>query len=152
MKRMNSGRSLVIAGCLALFAAASAPAQARTRVPVTIVLVDEMPIPAATFAIQRRPDTSPADVILLPRSGANPQMLSEAIRALVLTRQNSGDWPGSAMMLRMRPRMDAGISSQGVIGWTVRVLQDLRRAAPLPIAGIGQVPAVQVWLPRQDGR
>lgn len=152
MRRVNLGCSLVLAGCLTLFAAASAPAQAGTRVPVTIVLVEEMPIPAATFAIQRRPDTSPADVILLPRSGASPQVLSEAIRALVLTRQNSGDWPRSAMTLRMHPRTDSGIPTRGVIGWTVQVLQDLRRADPLQIEGIGHVPAVQIWLPRQDAR
>jgi hypothetical protein len=143
-------RPLAVAACVMLSAVSAAPSQVANRVPVTIVLVDQMPVPNAPFVIQRRPQVSPADVILLPRTGANPRMLSDAVRALVLARQNSGDRPRTPMTLRMRLPSETGAESRGVLGWTVRVLQDLRHASPLEIAGIGQVPAVQIWLPRQD--
>lgn len=135
---------------LASSAADSAGAQQRSRVPVIVALVTDMPVPDAPFVILRRPDILPHDVILLPVNGANPRMLSDAVRALLLARQHSGDRPLAPATLRMRPNAERDAGNRGLLGWTVQVIQDLRRADPMPIEGVGRVPTVQIWLPRQD--
>lgn len=121
-------------------------AQHSRRVPVTVALVDRMPVPDAHIVILRRPGMTPQDVILLPRIGASPRMLSHAVRAMILARQNGGDVPATGQTMRVRLRDN---TTPGIIPWTTRVINDLRRAEPLPISGVGTVSAVQIWLPPQ---
>lgn len=135
--------SLLLAG----FRGGNVFAQPAARVPATVALIEELPAPNAGFLIVRRPNVSPHDVILLPRNGASPRMLSDAVRALLLARRNGGDQPSTSQTLRVRSRDE---SSHRILPWTTRVMQDLRRADPLPITGIGSVSAVQIWLPPQD--
>src|SRR4028118_1740149 len=82
--------------------AASAPG-APTRVPVTVVLVERLPVPGAPFVVQRRPGAARQDVILLP-PGADATLLSEAVQMLLVARQAGGDTPLAAATMRVRPQ------------------------------------------------
>jgi hypothetical protein len=119
----------------------------RTRVPVTVALVDELPDPATPFVILRRADMMPRDVILL-RTGAGPQQLSAAVQALLMARRQGGDQaPGSAM-LRVRPRQNSRTHTARPLPWAPRVIADLRRAARRDVPGVGSARVVEIWLPR----
>jgi hypothetical protein len=135
---------------------ASAAAQATqapgapTRVPVTIAIVERLPVPDAPFVVLRRPSVAQRDVILLP-AAADAKLLSEAVRMLLVARQAGGDTPVSAATLRVRQQRGR-TTSRPVLPWAQRVLSDLRRADARPVEGVGAVPAVEIWLPRQSGR
>lgn len=122
------------------------------RVPVTIVMVDSINQRDASYVILRRPGGVPADVILL-RSGASVNQLSEAIRGLLTARYANGDVAPTAATFRVRPRMRAGADARPALPWAARVLNDLRRAELRELSGFGRVRAVEIWLPRQgNGR
>lgn len=121
-----------------------------TRVPVTIVLVDQLPHADAPFLVQRRPDVSPHDMILL-RSDATREQLSDALRTLLVIRQVGGDTAAQRATMRMRPDQ-ARSGPRREFPWVSRVLADLRRAAPREVAGFGNVRAVEIWLPPQHQR
>ncbi len=123
---------------------------APTRVPVTVALAGELP-DGARFQILRRVDKNPHDVILFA-PGADSLAFSEAIQQLILIRQVQGDTArvGGAMRLR-RPSLPNRAQSL-MVPWANRVLADLHRAAPSTIEGVGNVRAVQIWLPPQHGR
>lgn len=131
---------------------AQRPAGAPTRVPVTIVLM-ERPAPSdAPFGIQRRVGLEPHDVIML-RSDATGDQLSDAVRSLLVIRQGGGDTASASATMRLRPRGSQGApGSRRAFPWVQRVLADLRRAEPREVAGIGRVRAVQIWLPPQRRR
>jgi hypothetical protein len=129
--------------------AARAPG-APTRVPVTVVLVERLPVPGAPFVVQRRPGAAQQDVILLPAS-ADAQLFSEAVQMLLVARQAGGDTPVTAATMRVRPQRGRN-TPQRVLPWAQRVLNDLRRAEARPVEGIDSVQAVEIWLPRQFGR
>ena len=139
---------------LALGTMASAPAAQQPanrqprRVSATVVLVDSLTQPDAPFVIVRRPGSTPADLILL-RSGADAAQLSEAVRGLLTARQANGDFAPTAAIFRVRPHQRAGAIARPAFPWAPRVLNDLRRAEPREISGVGRVRAVQIWLPRQ---
>lgn len=120
-----------------------------TRVPVTVALVDTLPA-TVPFRILRRLDLDPRDVIVLSRS-ADSVSLSAAVEQLRLIRQVQGDTATSSGMVRIRPRGGMGRGSQ-VLPWARRVVTDLHAAAPQPVAGVGTVPMVVIWLPAQRGR
>lgn len=121
------------------------------RVPVTLALVDSIPGGAAQFRILRRVDATPHDIILLPY-GADQTVLSEAIADLLAMRALTGDTATAAGMMRVRhPQQTAGRTPRP-LPWAGRVMNDLRRAEPRPLAGVGTVPAVEVWLPPQRRR
>lgn len=135
--------------------------QAPRRVPVTVVLADQLSRPDAPFVIQRRANSRPGDVIVL-RSDATPSQLSDAIRALMTARQAGGDSASVTGTMRMRPhasssavgargRPAGGRMPRNVFPWADRVLRDLRQSPVREVAGIGRVKAVEVWLPRQNG-
>jgi hypothetical protein len=126
---------------------AAAQSTGSSRVPVTIALVERAPVPGAPFVILRRPNLSPRDVILLPR-GADAAMFSEAVHMLVTARQVAGDTAPRAMTLRFRPNQ-ARQQGHGILPWADRVLDDLHRAQPRQIEGVGRVLSVQIWLPAQ---
>jgi hypothetical protein len=117
----------------------------HSRVPATIALVERLPAHDAPFVILRRGAAEGGDVILLA-AGADAGTLSDAVRALLLVRRQQGDTSGAHTMLRLsQPARHAP-----VLPWAARVLADLQRTVRQPISGIGNVPAVEVWLPRQE--
>jgi|SRR5215213_3426838 len=123
---------------------------APTRVPVTIALVERLPVPGAPFVVLRRANAAPRDVILLP-SSADAALLSEAVQMLLVARQAAGDTAVTTATLRVRPQRGR-TTPRPVFPWAQRVLSDLRRTDARPVEGVGAVPAVEIWLPRQFGR
>jgi hypothetical protein len=119
----------------------------QSRVPATVVFVDSLPVSGVPFVVNRRPDLSPADLIVL-RSSATPAEFSDAVRSLLTARQAGGDLPIGAAIVRMRPHQRLQ-GTRPPFPWTARVLADLRGATPRAIPGLGIVRAVDIWLPRQ---
>jgi len=127
------------------------PAQqgAPNRVPVTLVLVERLTQSGAPFVIERRPDLTPRDIIVM-RADATPDQLSDAVRSLLTIRQAGGDTATARGTMRMRPQSVAvGGAQRRALPWAARVLSDLQAAAARDIAGIGRVRAVEIWLPAQ---
>ncbi|MDB4948856.1 MAG: hypothetical protein JWM27_1505 [Gemmatimonadetes bacterium] len=123
------------------------------RVPVTVALVDELPVADVPFLVQRRPALAPHDIVLL-RTGATAAQLSEAIRTLLAARQAGGDLPAVNGFVRMRPHAApaANAAPRRQLPWAERVMRDVRKAPMMQIEGIGRGRAVQIWLPPQHGR
>jgi hypothetical protein len=119
-----------------------------TRVPVTIALVDHPSADGAPFRILRRADQAPYDIILL-RPGANQSELSDAIGDLLLIRAQTGDTARTGGTMRIRRTQGASGSVRREIPWAGRVLNDLRKAQPHDLVGVGVVPTVEIWLPPQ---
>ena len=141
--------------CLTLLSVGTPPMTAPqprggqpNRVGATVVLVDSIGQRNAAFVIVRRPGASPADLVLV-RSDVDAVQLSDAVRGLLTARQADGDFASTAATFRVRPQQRAGAGARPVFPWAPRVLNDLRRAAPREISGIGRVRAVEIWLPRQ---
>ncbi|HEX6912564.1 MAG TPA: hypothetical protein VF142_19310 [Longimicrobium sp.] len=67
--------------------------------------------------------------------------------SLLTVRLHRGDLPTRTEMVRLSTRRGARALPR--FPWTPRVMADLRRAGPADVAGVGRVPAVQIWLPRQ---
>lgn len=124
------------------------PAQAP-RIPVTVAMVQALPEESAGYVILWQPGRARADIILV-RADADEQTLSDAVRATLMAQRQAGETRTTGRMLRMRS------SSHGrapVLPWAARVLSDLRGAAPRKVEGVGEVKAVEIWLPRpQPGR
>ena len=143
----------LVALMLGANSAGAQPARASnppTRVPVTIALVEELPQPGAPFVILRRVNEAEHDVILLP-ADADAQQLSLAVQALLTARSVAGDSTGSPATIRVRPRSGEERAHRQ-FPWIARVHGDLRRAARRPVAGVGNVRAVVIWLPPQRRR
>jgi hypothetical protein len=145
---------------LFLALAAGLPALAQTsrrpgqvaRVPVALVLVDSLAQPGVPYVVQRRPNASPHDVILL-RSDATAAQLSEAINSLLMVREARGDIPTTAGTLRIHPHGNAAVALQRrPIPWAQRVFHDLHRVKAAPVAGVGNVQSVVIYLPPHRGR
>lgn len=117
-----------------------------SRVPVTVALVQRLPAPGEPYVLMRRAGEAPQDVILLP-ADATPEVLSTAVSSLLAVRLQRGDVPVRTEMVRLSTRR--GGRAQPRFPWTPRVMADLRRAAPAELAGVGRVPSVEIWLPRQ---
>jgi len=124
-----------------------ARAGSASRVPAAVVFVDSLPHQGAPFVIVRRVDASPGDVILL-RTGATAEHLSDAVRALMMARQVSGDSATTARTMRVRPHQGAA-QNRPVLPWAPRVLADVARAQVQNIPGVGRGRSVTIWLPRQ---
>ena len=142
-----AGGSSTLLGAATLTAQA-APARVTTRVPVTLVIVDRLPVPEASFVVQRRPDAAPADVILLT-AASQPSDLNDAIQTLIFARQAGGDLPTMGGIFRVRPQTHGQPVRSREFPWVPRVLNDLHQAPAQDVVGVGHVPAVQIWLPRQ---
>jgi hypothetical protein len=123
---------------------ARAPARTPSRVPVTVAVVERLPYPEAPFIILRQ---SGSDYVLLPLE-ADAALLTDAVNALLLARRQGGDQPTANAILRVRA--PEGGRARRPLPWAARVLADLRRAPLLSVPGVGEVPAVQIWLPRQN--
>jgi hypothetical protein len=139
-------RLVMLALCLAP-GTMQAQSTARTRVPVTIALVERLPAPDAPFVLLRGTAEAGGDVILLP-ADADAAVLSDAVRALLVVRGQQGDAASAPALLRF----SAPGRGARTLPWASRVLADARRAVPREIEGVGTVPSVQVWLPRQGRR
>ncbi len=133
---------------LAVAAAAMHPGAAQerrpVRVPVTVALADGSTPGEAPFRILRRADTSPHDVILLAPA-ADAAALSDAVAQLQTVRRVQGDTAAVSGTMRVRRRENG--HGPRMLPWAPRVLHDLRRADAQPLAGVGTVRSVQVWLP-----
>ena len=144
IRRMAFGLSLLVAFALPVQAQQGSPTP--RRVPVTLALVEQLPQGGdAPFVILRRADQEPRDVILL-RSDADSDRLSEAVQALLIARQQGGDTADTDRVLRIRRQQGRRVRP---LPWAARVLQDLRAAPRRAVGGVGTVPAVVIWLPRQ---
>lgn len=127
-----------------------APAGSRpTRVPVLIALVDSIPETNAQFVVRRGSGPRRRDVILL-RSGASEQDLSNAVRVLLVARRIGGDSVSRSATVRVRPRQEQ--RERREFPWVGRVWTDLQVAQRTDVPGVGRVRAVQIWLPRQARR
>jgi hypothetical protein len=144
-------KGVILAAVLAhvQLAAQGAPAANEAanspRLPVTLVFSEELPDPQARFVILRQPGKSRTDVILL-RPDADERTLSDAVRAIMVTRARANALPGGGGMLRTRH----SAARSAILPWAERVLNDLRSAAVQPVEGIGNVKSVEIWLPRQS--
>ena len=106
--------------------------------------MDRVPPSAGRFVIQRRSDIAPHDVILLARD-ATPHDLSEALHAILAVRQVGGDIPTTSGTMRVRPQQPGRAHIE--VAWTPRAMAELRSRRPRAVAGVGTVPALEVWLP-----
>ena len=136
-----------------LLAQGAAPPQpAVQRVPVTIALTDDLPDATSPAVILRRPGSRPHDVILVRASTASGKTLSDAIVHLLMVRVLSGDTALQRTTIRVQPREGPQGQIRREYPWVQRVYNDLRKAEPQPLAGVGTVPTVQIYLPPQRGR
>jgi len=110
----------------ALQARPGARTESTSRVPAAVVLVDSLPQQGAPFVIVRRVGVTPSDAISLG-NGATAEHLSDAVRALMMARQASGDFPATASTMRVRPRQ-GGAQNRPVLPWAPRVIADVSRA------------------------
>jgi hypothetical protein len=120
------------------------------RIPMTVALVAQLPRAGEPFAVLRRMDAAPHDVILIPES-ATAELLSDAIQTLVVARQASGDLPGFTGYVRTKPHGQQA-THRRTLPWAGRVLGDVRKAEPAELTGIGRVRSVQIWLPPQHAQ
>ena len=151
---MNTHALVLLSAAIALAVARDASAQAAspprpTRVPVTVVMVSDLPAADGRFRIDRR-TSDPRDVILL-RADATADQLADAVRTLLVVRQIAGDTAKQPARMRMRAHQ-ASPGPRREFPWVPRVLADLRRAELRDVDGVGRVRAVQVWLPPQHRR
>jgi hypothetical protein len=135
---------VVVTGQLSAQAAPGTP-RAPSRVPVTIALVERLPYPDAPFIILRQ--SAGSDYILLPPD-ADAALLTDAVHALLLARQRSGDRAPADAILRVRA--PDGVRGARPLPWAARVLADLRNAPRSLVPGVGEAPTLQIWLPRQS--
>ena len=146
---INKRRAVAIIGLLT-FAAADASAQTKkpklNRITAGVVLVDTFPFANQTFVVQRRPGSSPGDIIML-KKGATAADLSEAVRGLLLTRQFNGDYPTKATTLRVKPQNR--VAARKEFAWAGSVLRDVEKADKKAIKGVGNGRMVVIKLPSQ---
>jgi len=124
--------------------------QQSTRVPVTVALLDRMPLLGSATVIQRRMNSEPQDFILLQADSANSIRLSAAVQDLLTIRRVQGDQTPADFITRVRMAEGAPGLTRRELPWAQRVINDVRRTDPQEIAGLGTVRAVKIWLPRQD--
>jgi hypothetical protein len=130
-------------------------AVSSSRVPVTVALVDALPVPGVSALIVRRPiasasDGAAHDVILLRRDAASAQELSRAIDDLLAIRAQTGDASPVRLLVRVQPGSAQGRRGQPPFPWAERVVADLRRAPLQQVDEFGRLPARRIFLPAQE--
>lgn len=113
------------------------------RVPATIVLSDTRPA-GSRFVLRRVPNAARPDVIVLAPD-ATADDLTDAVRTLLTARHKDGDKPVANQILRIRPTRSG--APRPAYPWIPRVLADVKGADRIDIPGVGNVRAVQIWLP-----
>lgn len=126
---------------------AQANGRSERRVPVTVVLSDNLP-PGTRFVMKRLPNAARRDVIVLA-SDATEAELGQAVRTLLAVRQKDGDIPVTNQTIRIRPSTSKA-AARPPYPWIARVLSDVSRADRIEIPDVGRARAVQIWLPRQE--
>lgn len=124
--------------------------QKRPRVPVTVVLVDRTPGVGASSVVLRRVHTAPHDVILLHADSASAQQLSNAVLDLLTIRSVGGDTASKDVVVRVTSKSLPAGGVRKQLPWAQRVINDLRNADRRAVTGVGEVQAVQIWLPSQQ--
>jgi hypothetical protein len=115
-----------------------------------IAISNDLPGDSTAGVIIRRHDVTPHDVILV-RDDIDRQRLSDVLIELLTVRRVTGDTAVRSGAVRIQPQDGNRVVHRKVLPWTERVVQDLRRASPQDIPGIGTLPAVEIWLPPQHG-
>lgn len=77
------------------------PVDLARRVPVTVAIMDSLRDRNAPALIYRRAHAVPHDVIVLPRMHATGDLLSAAIEALLVARDQQGDTASSDGVIRV---------------------------------------------------
>jgi hypothetical protein len=77
------------------------PTDLARRVPVTVAIMDSPRGAAAPALIYRRAHLVPHDVIVLPRARATGDLLSAAMEALLVARDQQGDTSSSDGVIRV---------------------------------------------------
>lgn len=159
--------TIVVIGAAAVVPALSASSNSRAdgtkeseRRHATAVLVDDLPSPQQRYEalILRQGVADGGDVVILRRSTANGRLLDEAVRALLHDRAIRGTAFRSRDG-RSVSRITLGVRGKPApAGWgnrmiplAQRIVDSLFRAPPRTIAGVGNVPAVEFYLPRPKG-
>jgi hypothetical protein len=117
------------------------------RVPVSIVLVQDLGYGGAPAVIIRKPGAEPMDVILIRPDAATTAVLSEAVLGLLSMRKAEGDAPaGRERVLRVRSLQ----ATSTILPWAASALAGLREAPRQHVSGVGSYPTIQFLLPRQQ--
>lgn len=120
----------------------------KTRVAVTIAVVDSMPLVSdAGVAVIRRASLLPRDVIVVHRNFADGEQLSAAVFTLLGSRALSGDTATADQVLTVTHR-------RGPVAWRKhevpaldRLLERIAGAPKVPVAGVGPARTAEVYLP-----
>lgn len=126
-------------------------AQAVTRVPALVSITDDPAWTRRPFMVLRGAGGSPVDVILLSRSSANGATLSQAVYTLLAVRRTEGDTVRATRALGGETNAVGGQPVKQ-LPWAQRVADDVARAQPRFVPGIGWARTVQIWLPPQSRR
>jgi hypothetical protein len=157
----RAGRRLVAATLVALCLSASvleAQLRPRTggrsdgRVPVTIALVDSVPVPGAPAIILRRVGVDPHDVILIARRLASDSVVAAAVATLYSVRSSLGDTARSRITIGVRGAVARNRRGVGEIQQARQLLLRLISSPPREVRGVGVVPAVDAYLRAVSGR
>lgn len=133
----------------------SSPAQPTTaqgKLPLAIVLVDELPFPNAKAVVVRRKDMKPQNLVLVTRQ-TSPDDLTRAMGALFSSRSHKGDQISSDLVAPVPP----GILAKHTRDYpqAVKDLTELRSARPRFIEGVGSRPVIYSHLrpaPARSGK
>lgn len=120
------------------------------RVPVTIVLVENLPVTNGAAIILRRVSAIPRDVILLDPNKIQEYTLEEAVLVLMAARAIGGDTVATDARLRSA-RPDPGKRkywSAREHARAVKIIHKLRTAHPVDVQGVGRVPGMVIFLPK----
>lgn len=116
-----------------------------SRFPALVVLVDTALHSDDSFAVLRRPNVTPHDIIYLT-SRATPVDLTRAVRTVMVARSRDGAVPSQVYSLRSVPNTNSEYRGE-VYPWTPRVLKDLRRQEVSAAEGVGNAKHLTIWLP-----
>jgi hypothetical protein len=126
------------------------PSPARVhRVPVAVAIAPAAQPSNSGYAILRRVNEQPKDVILLNPEAVDAAHLSAAVRELVLIRRATGDHPSKGHRARVRSGPNPPRGAAAPLPWAQRVVDDLAKASPRSLPGVGPVRTVTIWLPPQ---
>jgi hypothetical protein len=141
-------RRILYALALAWCSAASVSAQSATssntpnatrRTPVLVVLGTDA---AAPYQLLVHPQGAVREVIVLPPS-ATPENLSEAVRAVMLSRAHGRTTTQSTLVRVASP----GAATHRPLPWAGRVLNDLHKAPFQDVEGVGRTRTIRIFLP-----
>lgn len=150
--------TLVMIGAGPTIVAAQSPRANSQRTPITVALVNTLPLSAASYdAVVLRMRANGRDVILLPRATASGQLLDDATRSLLQERaMNLGHpnehhgKPYKVLTMGVRARNSRMRGDGRAVVLAQRIVDRLKgNTAPvLEIPGVGRVPALEFIPPK----